>query len=85
MPITNFAGFKNKEIYDYMIDHKSIMEYYVSLIYTNNQIYTKKQIIDLLRSTSQSKIKHIMLDILQIKNALCVYESKQDLHLSWKN
>lgn len=85
MPIHNFLGFKHKEIYDYMIDHKSVMEYYVSLIYTNNDIYTKKQIIELIRSTSQSKIKRMMMDILQLKNALCVYESKQDLHLSWKN
>jgi predicted Zn-dependent peptidase len=85
MPITNFVGLKHKEIYDYMTNHKSVMEYYVSLIYTNNPIYTKKQIIQLLQTTSQSKIKHMMSDILQLKNALCVYESKQDLHLSWKN
>jgi hypothetical protein len=85
MPIDNFVGLKHKEIYDYMTDNKSIMEYYVSLIYTHNHVYTKKQIIELIQSTSQSKIKHMMADILQLKNALCVYESKQDLHLSWKN
>ena len=68
-----------------MTDHKSVMDYYVSLIYTNNTIYTKKQIIQLIQSISQSKIKSMIVDILQLKNALCVYESKQNLHLSWKN
>ena len=85
IPIHNFVGLKHKEIYDYMTDHKSVMDYYVSLIYTNNTIYTKKQIIQLIQSISQSKIKSMIVDILQLKNALCVYESKQNLHLSWKN
>ena len=85
MSIDNFVGLKHKEIYDYMTDHKSVMEYYVSLIYTNNPIYTKHQIIQLIQATSQSKIKNMMVDILQLKNALCVYESKEDLKLSWKN
>jgi len=84
MPL-NFSGFKNKEIYDYITEHKPIMEYYTSIIYTNSPIYTKKQILELIQSVSESKIKSIINDIFQLKNALCVYESKKDLNLSWKN
>jgi predicted Zn-dependent peptidase len=85
MTITNFEGLKNKEIYDYMTDENSIMDYYTSLIYTDSPLYTKKQIIHLVQSITHSKFKKMLNDILQLKSALCVYESKQNLHLSWKN
>ena len=85
MTITNFDGLKNKEIYDYMTGENSIMDYYTSLIYTNSPLYTKKQIIQLVQTITHSKFKKMMNEMLQLKNALCVYESKQNLHLSWKN
>jgi len=85
MTITNFEGLKNKEIYDYMTGENSIMDYYTSLIYTNSPLYTKKQIIHVVQTTTHSKFKKMMNEMLQLKNALCVYESKQNLHLSWKN
>jgi predicted Zn-dependent peptidase len=85
MPIINLTGFKNKEIYDYITETKSVMDYYTSLLYLDGPIYSKKQIIQMIKSISHNKVKSMINEILQINNALCVYESKENLHLSWKN
>jgi predicted Zn-dependent peptidase len=84
MIFTELHGIKNKEIYNFITDESNLIDYYTSIIYTESSLYTKKQIIDRIKNISQTKIKMALKEILQIKNALCVYESKKNLNLSWE-
>jgi predicted Zn-dependent peptidase len=84
MTFSELNGIKNKEIYNFITDESNLIDYYTSIIYTKSPLYTKNQIIHRIKTISQNKIKLILKEILQIKNALCVYESKNDLKLSWE-
>jgi len=84
MSFSELNGIKNKEIYNFITDESNLIDYYTSIIYTKSPLYTKNQIIHRIKTISQNKIKLILKEILQIKNALCVYESKNDLKLSWE-
>jgi len=85
-PITNIDGFKNQEIYKYITNKNSMMNYYTSLIYLkeNGPLYTKYQIIDKIRKINSRNIMLLLQEIFQIDKALCVYQCKKNLHLTWE-
>ena len=82
--ITNIDGFKNQEIYKYITNKHSLMNYYTSLLYTNGPLSTKHQIIEKIEKINSTDIKNMIQNILQLDKALCVYQSKKNLHLTWE-
>jgi predicted Zn-dependent peptidase len=83
-PITNLDGFKNQEIYKYITNKNSVMNYYTSLIYTKAPLYTKFQIIEKIKKINSRDIMNILQQIFQLDKALCVYQCKKDLQLNWE-
>jgi predicted Zn-dependent peptidase len=77
-------GFKNKEIYDYLINENSIMDYYLSLIYVDSPLYTKSQIIQAIKTMNMKTIIKLFQSLLPLDKVLCVYQCKQNLNLSWE-
>ena len=63
-----------------------MMNYYTSLIYLkeNGPLYTKYQIIDKIRKINSRNIMLLLQEIFQIDKALCVYQCKKNLHLTWE-
>jgi hypothetical protein len=57
-----------------------------SLIYLkeNGPLYTKYQIIDKIRKINSRNIMLLLQEIFQIDKALCVYQCKKNLHLTWE-
>ena len=82
-PIKDIDGFKNQEIYNYMTNKKTMMTYYTSLIYSNAPLYTLEDIIRIIRSINPAEIMKLMNELFNIDHALCVYQSKKDLHLTF--
>jgi len=82
--IQNLNGFKNLEIYKYITNKKSLMDYYTSLIFLDAPLYTKQQIIDKIKKISSRDIINILQQIFQIDKALCIYQSKKNLNLTWE-
>ena len=82
-PIKDIGGFKNQEIYNYMTNKKTMMAYYTSLIYSNAPLYTLDDVIQIIRSITPAEITHLMNELFNIDHALCVYQCKKDLHLTW--
>jgi predicted Zn-dependent peptidase len=83
-PLHDIVGFKNQEIYNYITNKKSMMTYYSSLIYNNDTLYTKDEIINKIRKISSMDIMKLMQQLFNIDKALCVYQSKTDLQLTWE-
>jgi predicted Zn-dependent peptidase len=84
VPLKDIHGFKNQEIYNYITNKNSIMNYYLSLLFVNGPLYTKKQIIQLIHNISTTNIIHLFQTILPLDKVLCVYQSKKNLNLSWE-
>jgi predicted Zn-dependent peptidase len=82
--ITNLDGFKNQEIYKYVTNKNSIMNYYTSLIYSDAPMYTKPQIIEKIKKIKSQEIMNVLQEIFQIDKALCVYQCKKNLNLTWE-
>ena len=82
--IMNLDGFKNQEIYKYITNKHSIMNYYTSLIYSDARMYTKPQIIEKIKKINSQEIMKILQQIFQIDKALCVYQCKKNLNLTWE-
>lgn len=82
--ITNLDGFKNQEIYKYITNKNSIMNYYTSLLYSDEPLYTKPQIINKIKKMNSQEITNILQEIFQIDKALCVYQCKKNLNLTWE-
>jgi len=83
-PIQDIHGFKQREIYDYITNHKSIMDYYTSLLYSNEPFYTTDQIIKKIQQITPHDIMHLVKDLFNLDYALCIYQCKKDLHLTWE-
>jgi predicted Zn-dependent peptidase len=83
-PIKNLEGFKNQEIYKYVTNKNSIMNYYSSLLYKNAPFYTKSQIIDKIKKINAKEIMTILQQLFQLDKALCVYQCKKNLNLTWE-
>ena len=83
-PITNLDGFKNQEIYKYITNKNSVMSYYTSLIYAKAPLYTKFQIIEKIKKINSRDIMIILQQIFQLDKALCVYQCKKKLQLTWE-
>ena len=83
-PLRDINGFKNQEIYNYLTNKKSVMTYYSSLIYSNAPLYTKDEIIGIIRKITPTDIMNLMVDLFNIDKALFIYQSKKDLHLTWE-
>lgn len=83
-PITNLDGFKNQEIYKYITNKNSIMHYYTSLMYIKAPLHTKSQIIEKIKKINSSEIMNIIQQIFQLDKALCVYQCKKNLQLTWE-
>ena len=83
-PITNLDGFKNQEIYKYITNKNSVMNYYTSLIYTNATLYTKFQIIEKIKKINSHDVMDILQQIFQLDKAMCVYQCKKNLQLTWE-
>jgi predicted Zn-dependent peptidase len=82
--IMNLDGFKNQEIYKYITNKHSLMNYYTSLIYSDAGMYTKPQIIEKIKKINSQEIMKILQQIFQIDKALCVYQCKKNLNLTWE-
>jgi predicted Zn-dependent peptidase len=82
--IQDIHGFKRLEIYDYITNKKSIMNYYISLLYSNEPLYTKDEIIKKIQQITSENIMHLLKDLFNLDHALCVYQCKKDLHLTWE-
>jgi predicted Zn-dependent peptidase len=80
----NITGFKNQEIYNYITNKKSVMTYYISLLYSDSPLYTKDDIIGIIKKIEPNDIKKIMVELFDIDNALLIYQCKKDLHLTWE-
>jgi predicted Zn-dependent peptidase len=83
-PIENLDGFKNQEIYKYLTNKNSIMNYYTSLLYTDEPFYTKSQIIEKIKKINAKEIMTMMQQLFQIDKALCIYQCKHNLNLTWE-
>jgi glycerol-3-phosphate responsive antiterminator len=83
-PVTNLVGFKNQEIYKYITNKNSVMNYYTSLIYSDGPLHTKEQIINDIKKITSREIMKIVQQIFQIDKALCVYQCKKNLNLTWE-
>jgi predicted Zn-dependent peptidase len=83
-PIQNLDGFKNQEIYKYITNKNSVMNYYTSLIFSDAPLYTKQQIIDKITKINSHEIMKILQQIFQLDKALCIYQSKKNLQLTWE-
>ena len=83
-PLHNITGFKNQEIYNYITNKKSVMTYYNSLIYSDGPLYTKDEIIDIIRKIEPNDVMKLMVDLFNIDNALLIYQCKKDLHFTWE-
>jgi predicted Zn-dependent peptidase len=84
--LKNIDGFKNQEIYKYITNKNSIMNYYTSLIYSNGKehLYTKHQIIEKIKKINARDIMILLQEVFQIDKALCVYQCKKNLNLTWE-
>jgi predicted Zn-dependent peptidase len=83
-PVTNLDGFKNQEIYKYITNKNSVMNYYTSLIYSDGPLHKKEQIINDIKKITSREIMQIVQQIFQIDKSLCVYQCKKNLHLTWE-
>ena len=83
-PLTNIDGFKNQEIYKYITNKNSSMNYYTSLIYSNEPLYTKTQMIQQIKKINSNDIMKLVQQLFQIDKALCLYQCKKNLNLSWE-
>ena len=83
-PIHDIHRFKQREIYDYITNKKSIMDYYNSLLYSNEPLYTMDEIIKKIQQITSGNIMHLIRDLFNLDHALCVYQCKKDLHLTWE-
>ena len=83
-PVTNLVGFKNQEIYKYITNKNSVMNYYTSLIYSDGPLHTKEQIINDIKKITSREIMKIVQQLFQIDKALCVYQCKKNLNLTWE-
>ena len=82
--IKNIDGFKNQEIYKYITSKNSVMNYYTSLIYSKSPFHTKQQIIDKIKKINSREIMLLLQEIFQIDKALCIYQCKKKLNLTWE-
>ena len=83
-PLHDIHGFKNQEIYNYITNKKSVISYYSSLIYSDSPLYTKDDIIGIIRKIEPKDIMKLMNDLFEIDKSLLIYQSKKDLHLTWE-
>jgi predicted Zn-dependent peptidase len=84
-PIRDIHGFKLREIYDYIANTKSVMDYYNSLLYSKEPLYTLDEIIKKIKEITPTDIMHLIRDLFNLDHALCIYQCKKDLHLSMKD
>jgi DNA-binding GntR family transcriptional regulator len=83
-PIQNLDGFKNKEVYKYITNKNSIMNYYTSIIYSDAPLNNKHQIIDTIKKINAREIMKLLQQLFQLDKALCVYQCKKKLQLNWE-
>lgn len=77
-------GFKNREVYNYLSSKKNMMDYYSTFVFSKEPILSKHQLIDQIKKISGDDICNLSRSLLRMDHALCIYQSKKDLHLTWE-
>ena len=83
-PVKNLDGFKNQEIYKYVTNKNSMMKYYTSIVYSDGPLHTKSQIIDKIKKIKSDEIMKLLQQLFPFDKALCVYQCKKNLELTWE-